>query len=43
MFSIKKKISKAANKVSEFVDEHQTGILLACETVEIGAHEITTT
>ena len=37
MLSIKKKISKAANKVSKFVDEHQTGILLACGSVAIGA------
>lgn len=36
MLNIKKKINKAANKVSKFVDEHQTGIVLACGSVVIG-------
>lgn len=37
MLNIKKKVNKAANKVSEFVGEHQTGIVLVCGGVAIGA------
>lgn len=37
MLNIKKKVNKAADKVSRFVDEHQTGIVLACGGIAIGA------
>ena len=42
MLSVKKEINKAANKVSKFVDEHQTGISLACGSVAIGTIGIAT-